>query len=461
MPGEHRSPDGGHQLRQPRPRPEETAPNLVGPTPYQRGGPEKREWQSRHLAAPAGSAAKRSRFPVFPSRPGRVPTNDRAMTSAIAHPEPPPEVRVPESSWDPEDPWDRVSRLLPVALSADVSRERRLQAITALSELDESALHRLALDSEWRGVLGLLADAADVDSDDDSSSSPPPSPRTAARGPSGPRYSRELRRLVDDDFARGRAIIAAVPTGAPTVEERLRAAAAASPLDPRTVAPVDYARRLAWSTTAMASGFVVIGEMWPGMEEAEQAFLEEVLRAAGRLAIPPRLASFVSVVLGRFPSHQVWILELLSDLEDVAAGAAVGPDCVDALVARHLDARLDIARAVRDREVLHPEVLAVLEMWATVALTRAAGARDVARAFGACSVRDGVSEFRRAVRRDDLLWERALQAVMRTTDTAWQQRLGPRDMDALAFAAAVRRRPAGPERDILLLDTWTPADQAL
>ena len=360
---------------------------------------------------------------------------------------------------DFEDPWDRVSRLLPVALGADVPRDRRLQAISALADMDESALRLLALDSEWRGVLGLLASTENPDS---ATASSPKQAGGAAPGLSASRYAKELRRLVNDDFETPRVMVAAVPAGAPTLEERLRAAARSAPLDPRAVAPVDYARRSAWSSTVAASGFVVVDDLWPGMAEPREAFLDEVIRGAGRLAIPPRLGAFVSVVLERMSHHREWVIRLLGDIEDIAAGVADGPDCIDALAALHQEARLHVAHALRSGEVLDREVVAVLDLYANVAITRAAGARDVARALGSAgSLRDAARDFRRGAASADLLWERALQAVMRTTHDEWRRRLGPRDTEALGFAAVVRRRPPGPERELLLLDTWTAQDGRL
>jgi hypothetical protein len=111
-----------------------------------------------------------------------------------------------------------------------------------------------------------------------------------------------------------------------------------------------------------------------------------------------------------------------------------------------------VARAVRGAELLDPECLAVLDLTGAVLLIRAAGTRDLARAWtvGRGEGEAVASAFRDVDMAGELQAEQALRALFRVPDPTWIAALSTADRDALHLAQAVRARPPGPERALLL-----------
>jgi hypothetical protein len=329
--------------------------------------------------------------------------------------------------------------------------------------MDQMSLRLLALDAGWRSALAAL-DETLVD-DLEQCTGPPRSVRSSGhppRAPVGTSYAAELRRLINDEFEDAPAIVGEALAPRASMEDRIRSAAHAHAVAPTTTSTEDYARRSAWSTTLVGPGLLAITEPRGGQPRARQAYVDEVLASAGCLAIPPRLARHLTVVLERLQTHRSWALAVLQRLEAIVSRCSDGPDAPGAFIRCHLDARLEIARAVRMEEVVHPELLASLELTAMSALIRTAGTRDIARAWGRTgAARAAVAEFERVNDSGELLSEQALRAVVRPPGASWFHTLGAADQDAVRFAAAVRRRPAGPERGILLYDPWIPDQEGL
>jgi hypothetical protein len=205
----------------------------------------------------------------------------------------------------------------------------------------------------------------------------------------------------------------------------------------------------------VGSGLLILTERLSDKEPAVEAFLREILDGAGRSAVPPRVARYITLVFERCVRHRAWALAILERLEALSRKVETGPDTVDFLASTHGAARVAISRAVREAEVLDTEVLAALEIFGMTTLIRTAGARDIARAWGASGSPHGaLAVFKRANDAGELLCERALRAVMQRPEARWYNRLGHGDREALAMSDAVRRRPSGVERDVFLSDPW-------
>lgn len=348
-----------------------------------------------------------------------------------------------------EDPWDRVARLIPRALDPGASPEDRRAACESLAQLDSGVLHQLALDGEWRDILRQLEPGEETGSGTGGS----PEFRCQSGRERAGQYASELRVLVGDDFANPVRIVREPPPPETSALAQLPFAIATDPFDPLGD-PSGQARRAAWSTLLVGPSLLDVANAFPGDGSAVAAYVVETLEHSVPMAPPWRLASFVTAVLRSHPTLRPWLDEILARLHSIVSRVAVDPDSAEALCYRFDTLRLEIARAVRDGEVVGREPLAVLDLWSAVALIRAAGIRDVARAWAASGgdpARVGV-EFTRLDATGDLQAERALRAILSESRAHNLPTTSRADREALHFASRIRDRPVGPEREILLRD---------
>jgi hypothetical protein len=263
-------------------------------------------------------------------------------------------------------------------------------------------------------------------------------------------YSQEIRRLVNDDFTEVLVATRRIPSLTAPMLQRLKLAADCEPVKASDDA-VKLARRLAWGALLPGTGLQTLVARYPGRGAVWAAHAREVLRGAGMLGRPWRLAAYTLEVLRRRPSAAAPMLEAHERLEHLAQRVRWDPEAIDALRYRHLEMQVASARAVRESELVDPECLASLELTGAVLLMRAAGTRDLARAWTA-GRGDGnavASALLDVDRAGALQAEQALRAIFRPPDPTWVAALSAADRDALRFAQAVGELPPGSERALL------------
>lgn len=350
----------------------------------------------------------------------------------------------------PPDPWEYLARLLARALDVHAPPHERRVACDELAGLGTETLDALELEGGWREVMTRLRSAAGSGRPAAALPEPPSvAPRAIVAGLTG--YGRELRQMVNDDCDEHPVAVRHIPSLAASLRQRLELAADCVPVQD-VDEPVQLARRLAWSALLPGTGLHTLAAGSPARLAALAAHVREVLRGAGTLGFPWRLATYVLAVLRARPGVADAMLSALERLETLAERVRWDPDEPAGLRYRHHDMQVVVARAVREAELLDPECLAVLDLTGAVLLMRAAGTRDLARAWtaGRGAGEAVASAFHDVDMAGELQAEQALRAVFRAPDPSWIAALSAADREAMHLAQAVRARPPGPERELLV-----------
>ncbi|HEX7123202.1 MAG TPA: hypothetical protein VF178_12575 [Gemmatimonadaceae bacterium] len=348
-------------------------------------------------------------------------------------------------------PFDLVADLIQAAFDPNASAQDRAQACERIRGLSETFLRDLALDGDWRHLLGMLAgeETGELAGDGPwSSRCPIDNPPEPVQTPAGAHairplfclYIQDLRRLVSDDYL-DTPPVPIEPLHAEDAPSTLVEASAGAVVRPREPTP-EYMRRLPWTLLNPGIGLLAMADRWPGATEALAAYWDEVVRRRAPMGVPYRLAEVLARSLAASPSRREIFDEIARWVHTYVEREVFDFLTLDDLTERHFDLRLGVASWLRGAELTEPKTVAAIEIYATCTLLRHAATADLMHCWreGKADPKRATEAFRRFNQRGDPLFERALRAVLRQPTDAMAARVTAQERQALNMVRHVRQR---------------------
>lgn len=253
-------------------------------------------------------------------------------------------------------------------------------------------------------------------------------------------YDRDLRHLINADFADEPLIPQDPMHGGLSVPDLVRRSAESVPIpwSPDEL----FVERIPWSVLNHGLALMDLLHRWPDRDEAHALFWQTVAGKAVHWGVPPALGIPLRALLERRPQDSAWFYDTAESVGELVSTVRFPGRDLPELVAAHLQLRAAVATRVREAEITHPLVVAAAELLGTVRFLRAGAAADVQRAWrsGGCDPNEASKVFREHDLRGELFAESALLAALHQPPADAVAELTSCRREALGFARAMRAR---------------------
>jgi hypothetical protein len=357
---------------------------------------------------------------------------------------------MPDAQSQPS-PFEQLTALLLQATDAARSISDRRDACAALASVTTRDLSEMAGDPEWMAVRAALArDAAEHwtegTEERESWGSPAPAHEAGITAPALPTegwtldlYTKDLRRLISDDFRDAPFVLDAPLISTMSPADRIAACAMARPQAP--VATESFLRSLPWTAFNHGATAIAVSEGWPDESAIHERFWNECLSADPQLGTPYRLARRLQEQMGHSPSRRAWFNDVAGWVERTVEREAADFLPSLAMTDLHVALRVGIADWARRGEMTDAAFLATVDVWAMSHLLRVAAQWDMASAWteGRGDARSATAAYRRLNNSGEMRFEEMLRALLAQPSAQAVGFWSHRERQAMVLVREIRR----------------------